>query len=230
MNHATRSVFVVFAAVSAFGLAACDDHRERDVRESEPRETETRDLTHDLGQFSSINLRGAAELKIAVGAPESVKVEGSERTVSRLRTEVRNNTLYIVSKRKGFSWLGDRDDLTLSITLPKLESFQSNGAGNIELTGLNGGEQVVRVAGAHNIEASGELDKLTIELEGAGNIDYGRVAAKNADVTVSGAGHVLVQVSDVLSATMNGVGAIHYEGNPQRVESKLHGIGSISKR
>jgi len=29
---------------------------------------------------------------------------------------------------------------------------------------LNGGEQLVRIAGAHSIEARGQLDKLTVEL------------------------------------------------------------------
>jgi prolipoprotein diacylglyceryltransferase len=118
----------------------------------------------------------------------------------------------------------------LTITTQKLTSLQSSGAGSIEITGLNGGDQTVRIAGAHNLEAHGQLDKLTVELDGAGNVDYGSVTSQEATIVVNGAGHVLVRPTQLLSATVNGIGAIHYKGEPQKVESNLHGIGTIGKQ
>ncbi len=213
-----RSLIAIGCSMLLFTLSACEEH---DALEAESR---------DLGQYSVIDLRGAADIKIAVGQSESLKIEGSDYAVKSLRTEVRDNTLFIEAKKTGWGWFRDSGELRLSITLPALESLRLSGASNIRVSGLHGGAQIVRAAGAHNIEATGQLDKLTVELDGAGNIDYGKVASQDAKVTVNGAGHVLVRVSQLLSATVNGVGAIQYEGDPQKVESNLHGIGSISRK
>jgi hypothetical protein len=175
-------------------------------------------------------LRGAAELDILVGKSPSIKIEGTEYAVKNLHTEVHDNMLSIEAKKAGWAWFGDRDELKLTITTPKLTTLQSSGAGNIEVRGLDGGDQTVRIAGAHNVQARGKLDKLVVELDGAGNVDYGSVTTGEAIVTVNGAGHVVVRPTELLSATVNGVGAVHYKGEPQKVESNIHGIGSISRQ
>jgi hypothetical protein len=218
MNNSIRCLLASACAIVVLSSAGCERH--------ESLEAESR----DLGDYTAIDLRGAAEIKISVGQPSSLKIEGSDYAVKGLRTEVRDNTLYIEAKKTGWAWFGDGDELRLTISMQKLLSLSSSGAGSIKMSGLNGGDQIVRIAGAHNLEASGQLDKLTIELDGAGNVDYGKVTTQDANVTVNGAGHVLVRTTQFLSATMNGVGAIQYEGNPQKVESSIHGVGSISRR
>src|SRR5215831_11446613 len=198
MNN-SRFLLAVSVAALLFGLSACD---------REPIEASSR----DLGSFETIELRGAAQLNITVGQAPSLKIEGTEYAVKNLRTEVADNRLSIEAKKSGWAWFGDRDELKLTITTPKLTGIESNGAGNIEVEGLTGGEQTVRISGAHNMEAHGQLDKLTVELDGAGNVDYSAVKTQEAKVTVNGAGHVVVQPTQLLNATVNGVGAIHYKG------------------
>jgi hypothetical protein len=217
MKNGIRSLSAVFGIITAIGFAGCD---------REPLEAESR----DIGSFEAIELRGAAELNIVVGQPAAIKIEGTEYAVKGLRTEVHDNTLSIEAKKSGWAWFGDRDELKLTISTPKLTTLQSSGAGNIEVKGLDGGDQTVRIAGAHNVEAHGKLDKLVVELDGAGNVDYGSVTSTEAKVTVNGAGHVLVRPTELLSATVNGVGAVHYKGEPQKVESNIHGIGTISRQ
>jgi len=58
---------------------------------------------------------------------------------------------------------------------------------------LNGGGTIGAHRRAHSIEARGQLDKLTVELDGAGNVDYSKVTTQDAKVTVNGAGHVVVK-------------------------------------
>jgi hypothetical protein len=217
MNASIRSLALACVVASSFSLSACD---------REPLEAASR----DLGTFEAIDLRGAADVSIVVGEPSSVKIEGTEYAVKNLHTEVSNDTLSIEAKKTGWAWFGDRDELHLTITMPKLKTLDSSGAGNIKVSNLNGGDQVVHIAGAHNIVGQGQLDKLTVELDGAGNVDYGNVVSQEATVTVNGAGHVVVKPTQLLSATVNGVGAIHYKGEPQKVESSIHGIGSISRQ
>src|SRR5262245_45942997 len=107
MNTTFRVMFGVCAAAVTLQFSACDSERESSYREgSSATDIESR----DLGKYSAIDLRGAAELNIEVGPAESLKIEGSNFSLKNLRTEVRDNTLYINSKKSGWAWFGDDDD------------------------------------------------------------------------------------------------------------------------
>jgi hypothetical protein len=215
--HLTHRVSFIICVGAGIALAAgCN---------REPLEAESR----DLGSFESVNLHGAASIHILVGESATLKIEGTEYAVKKLRTEVSDGTLTLHAQKSGWAWFGDRDELKLTIGMPKLTHLDSNGAGSIVISHLNGGDQTVRIAGAHNIVADGQLDSVRIELDGAGNVDYGKVTAKSAEVTVNGAGHVLVKSTERLKGTVNGVGAIQYRGDPQKVESEIHGIGTVGR-
>ncbi|MBC7984681.1 MAG: DUF2807 domain-containing protein [Candidatus Obscuribacterales bacterium] len=212
------SVTLIALAAAAMLVAGC---------ERSPRmEVESR----DLGNFEAIDFHGAAEVKITVGEPAALSIEGSQRALKAIDTSVRDNVLYLRAEKSGWSFIGDQQKLKLSISMPKLTSFDSSGAGSVRITGLAGGEHLVRVAGAHNIEAEGTLDNLQIKLDGAGNIDYGKVVTQNAKVTVNGAGNVEVHPIVLLDARVNGVGAVHFVGEPQKVESAIHGLGAIKRK
>jgi len=201
------------------------EHRREAASESKSYVAETRDIE----SFESIELRGAAELDINVGPAASVNLNGSERTLKQVETRVSGDKLIInVSKSRG--WFGDGGHLKVSITTPKLTKLESNGAGDIEIHGLNGGEQTLELAGAHNVKAYGHVDELKIELSGAGNVDYRNVVAAKARVKVNGAGNVEVHATESLRAEVNGVGAVRYSGDPAKVESELHGLGAITRR
>jgi hypothetical protein len=175
--------------------------------------------------FDRIRLRGAATLKITVGGPPTVQVSGSARRIKDV--EVRGETLVInVSKSKG--WFEDNEHLKVTVTVPELKEIESDGAGEIDITGLNGGEQKLDLAGAHDVKAQGRLDKLEIKVSGAGNIDYTQVAAVDVEVQVRGAGNVEVNATESLDAEVNGVGAVRYTGKPKRVQSELRGFGTIA--
>ena len=184
----------------------------------------------DLGRFDAVDFHGAAELNIVVGQPSEFSVSGGERAVKQLETSVRGNTLYLRAQKSGWSWFGDQRKLVLNIHTPSLISFVSNGAGDVHISGLAGGEHTVRIAGAHNVEAEGTLDSLTIELDGAGNIDYGKVKTREVNVRVNGAGNVEVDPTVSLDAQVNGVGAVQYRDEPQRVTSSIHGLGTIQRK
>jgi len=202
---------------------------EREERREERTSSESVAQKRDVEDFHSIELRGAAELNITVGPAASLNLDASERTLKYVETRVKGDTLVIdVTKSRG--WFSENGRLKITVTVPTLESLESNGAGDIEITGLNGGEQKLELAGAHNVKAEGRLDKLTLKLSGAGNANYRNVIVGDARVTVNGAGNVEVHATESLRAEVNGVGAVTYSGNPQKVESELHGLGSISRR
>jgi len=173
-------------------------------------------------------MRGAAEVIINVGPPASLNLDADERTMKYVETRVKGDRLYIdVSKKH--SWFSNQSRLKITVTLPMLKSLESDGAGDIEITGLNGGDQELDLSGAHNVKAEGHLDKLRLKLSGAGNVNYKKVVIADARVTVNGAGNVELHTTDSLRAEVNGVGAVTYSGDPDKVESQLHGLGSIGR-
>ncbi|HET9445172.1 MAG TPA: DUF2807 domain-containing protein, partial [Steroidobacteraceae bacterium] len=84
--------------------------------------------------------------------------------------------------------------------------------------------------GAAHILAEGRLDELTVRMSGAGHGDFSRLVADETKVVVEGVGSVIVHPKDTLDATMNGVGAILYTGNPREVNTRMNGLGTIARR
>jgi hypothetical protein len=216
---------VSIAAVLA--LTACgDSDHESGHEEGGAVRTETR----PLGAFDSISMLGAARLDITVGPAQSVVVEGRERSVGRVTTEVRDNTLYIETRRKDWFVSSGSRRLTLKIAVPRLAALRLEGGNDVRLTGFDGGSSSINATGAAHIEADGRLDKLNVHMSGAGHADLSRLSANVANVTVDGVGSVIVHPQESLDATMNGVGAILYTGNPRRVNTRMNGLGTIGQR
>ena len=218
----TDRTFAFALATTCLLLAACDDRH----FDQGPMRTESR----EVGTFHAIDMDGDGKLQIDVGSPASVTIEGKESVVAALKTEVRGDTLHISSKRKDWMFFGGAQRLTLRITVPHLASLKLDGGNDVRLSGFNGGESSIKVQGAAHVEADGTLEELTVYMAGAGHADFSKLVANDAKVTVDGVGSVFVNSKDSLNATMNGVGAILYTGNPHVVNTSMNGLGRISQR
>jgi hypothetical protein len=224
--RAERAAGVLLIVASAMALNACNDRDDRRSSWGGQGRSETR----KVDSFDSIDMRGAARLEITVGQPESLVVEGRASSIERVETEVRNDTLYIESKPRDWFMSNNRRRITVKITVPELESLEVEGGNDVRLTGFAGGETKIRAAGAAHILADGYLDELTIRMAGAGHGDFSRLIADEAKVIVEGVGSVIVHPKETLDATMNGVGAILYTGNPREVNTRMNGLGTIARR
>jgi hypothetical protein len=221
----TTHIYVGLTVIGAFLLAGCDG-RHRGQSDAGPVRAETR----EVGAFDSVDMTGAARLEITIGPKESLVVEARDAALKRLETEVHGNTLRVRTKRaRDWVWGGDRPRLTVRITLPKLDSLEVSGGNDVHLMGFAGGKSRIKVEGATNLHAGGQLDELTISMAGAGHADLSDLVANNAYVTVAGVGSVFVHPRDSLEATMNGVGAILYTGSPREVNTHMNGLGTIGR-
>ena len=209
------------ALLALGGLVGCGDH---DIDRG-PTVSESRDVS----DFDSIAVRGSARLIVKVGEEPSLSVQGPERAVKDLTTEVDGDTLVIRSSRKEWSFGRNGSRLTVNVTVPKLEELRLEGSNDVRLDGFNGGSSNIDIEGAANLEAKGQLDDLTVHMSGAGRANLRELQAANAKVTVDGVGSVHVNSTETLEATMNGVGAILYSGTPREVNTSMNGVGTISK-
>jgi hypothetical protein len=72
----------------------------------------------------------------------------------------------------------------------------------------------------------GTTDALELQCDGGSSADLKDLAVQNAQVSVSGAGHVVVDVRKSLSAEASGAGSVEYRGTPQ-VHPVTSGAGRI---
>jgi hypothetical protein len=177
--------------------------------------------------FHSIDLRGAATLRVQVGPAVSVTATGSPAALARLGTRVENGKL-VIAHEHGWSLFGGNANVELQIALPELHALAVNGAGEVTIHGVHGAALALVVQGAGNVEATGDAVSLNARINGAGNMDLSQLLVGDATVSVNGAGNLQTHVTGSLEASVNGVGSITYAGQPQHLDSHVNGIGSIS--
>ena len=215
--------------------------------------SETAVAEQDLAPFRRIDVAGAAEVILQKGATEHMSVETPARGV-RIRAEVQGSTLSISAhdSRRWWSSIfghGGGRAPRITITYRTLEAMSLAGAVKVSATALespefrlaaNGGSSVridglktsllrVSGAGALKAELAGEATEQRISISGAGEYDAQRLASRDATVSVSGVGHVIVRVEKTLSASISGAGNVEYYGNPE-VKEHVSGVGRVKRR
>ena len=86
---------------------------------------------------------------------------------------------------------------------------------------------MLNLPGSGNINVSGNARRVTISLNGSGNIQCSELEAQTADVSLNGSGDVTVYASQHLGVTIRGSGSVHYCGNPSEVNQSVLGSGSV---
>ena len=180
-------------------ILSCD----RAVTGSGERTTEERSIK----DFSEVEIRGAAEVKIISGTDYGVSVTSYENIVSLISTSVNKDKL-VISTTENINL--SNSDISITVTTPTLESVTLSGAGNVVIKSFR-------------------QSKIKLNLQGAGNVQFSESEYDTVYASLSGAGNMSLNVKNYLDATLKGVGQIEYVGDPV-VKSKISGIGSVSKK
>jgi hypothetical protein len=179
--------------------------------------------TRTVAPFDRIELHGRTSLTVRTGARRTLSLRGGERVLDSLETTVRDGTLVFDPQDEG---LNDDHDVDVTITVPRLRAVEADGAGSIRLVNLDTDALELRNNGASDFTASGRVGTLSAIVEGAGELDLGDLAARDATVRIDGVGDAEVTVWGELDAIITGVGDIEYRGNPT-VRSDDEGVGEV---
>lgn len=198
-----------------------------------------------LGVFTKIEMNGGATVILVQGNEHSIKVEGTQRIVDQLRTEVKDGVLVIDYRdRKLFKLWAENP--TLTITFKDLSDFRLDGgaelkADNLDLENLkfkiSGGASVrlnnlvvntlnMRMAGGGDIRVSGVAENLTVDVSGGTNFKAGDLKCANVSVKIAGAANVVVWATDTLNLDLAGAYSVSYWGSPKITQS-IGGIGQV---
>src|SRR5665648_1046482 len=183
-------------------------------------DTDTR--TYNVQPFTKIYLEGGFKVILEQGIQSGLRIKTDE-----------DNFKY--------------DELILYITFKDLEKLEIEGGISLETKGyvdlndfylhVEGGASIemnmkarkVKVIGEGGVkfEFDGIADELDASISGAGHLDAIDLKTKRCDIKIEGVGAGSVYATEILNATISGVGKIRYKGDPQ-VYKNIEGIGLVS--
>ncbi len=210
----------------------------------------------EIKDVRRILLKDYGHLFISQGDEESLRIEGEPDVMSTVKTIIRDGELVLdidagwfdktwgavtsaVEGRvlKYYLMVKNLDGIfvqgaaSVKMTGLKTESLYITlkGAGEVVLSGLEVGLLDVNLPGAGRIALSGKTDRLNVSMKGAGSFDGPQLESREARVILRGVGKATVWATAQLDATVEGIGAIDYYGNPV-VRQNVSGLGKVNAR
>jgi Putative auto-transporter adhesin, head GIN domain len=209
--------------------------------------------TRVLTGFSRIDVYGAAEVRLRQGTTEGATIEAPARLLPRIRTEVRDRTLFIdvAQERQWSDWMHWSGPWKTRVTVDfiKLDRLESAGAVKLAADSLRAdelrldfsGASSVRIgnlqastlrldgSGATKVDLAGKVGTQVVDLSGAGLYSATSLESDRAEVHVSGAGKAYVNAKTSLAVEISGAGVVEYVGNP-KLEQDISGVGKVRRR
>lgn len=212
----------------AAALTSCDFTSVRvrgpgeQVEGSGTRKTERR----EVAGFDRLLVEGAYRVEVTAGSGPSVEIEADDNLLPLIRADVEGGRLRVHSERG----MKTKSLPVLRVSVPDLREIELPGASDFTLAGLRNESLKVGVPGASKFHAEGETGRLEVNLSGAGFVDAEGLRARHVKASCSGAGSISVHASESLDASVSGIGAINYTGNPETVKQNVSGLGKVNRK
>lgn len=201
--------------------------------------------------FTQLTFDAAGELFIEQGDACTLRIEGDQDLIDKVKTETADETLSITFQSdengvKKLKWIGKESKVQYFVTVISLNGLTLSGVGNIHAENLSGGslsllhsgegrlilkgleyqELQISLEGLGEILLDGKVQSQDVDLSGLGTYNAEDLQTREANVTLSGAGTARVWVEEELNATLTGAGNILYKGQPA-LEKSITGLGTI---
>lgn len=179
--------------------------------------------TLTLHPFDTIEINLPINVNIQVGENSFCVITADDNILPLLITDVDNDILTIDSKKDFVTY----QKLSISITTQHLSKVVVNGSGDVNISGVKDNKLNLETNGTGNIIATGQVNNLNVQLNGAGDMKLYDLKALAAEVSLNGAGTIQIFASDTFSGELIGSGDITIRGNPKILRSNIVGAGDI---
>ncbi|MBE1527350.1 hypothetical protein GGC65_001806 [Sphingopyxis sp. OAS728] len=147
---------------------------------------------YGLTSFEAIDVSADVTVEVVTRAPVSAVASGPQEALDRLSVEADNGRL-VISQRQfagDEKRRGPRGPVVVRVNAANLNSATLAGAGSLQIDKLKGQRAMVGLRGPGRLTV-GQIgaDRLSVAMVGNGTMTLGG-AAKNAQITLSGAGAV----------------------------------------
>jgi hypothetical protein len=179
----------------------------------------------ELPGFSSVDLAGSNNVTIQVGPKQSVLVRADDNLLRLVTTQVHAGTL-VIGNTGNFT---AKSPMSVEITVPSLETLTLSGSGTLAADDVQMQRLTVTLSGSGVVRASGTATRLDVSVDGSGDVQLGRLVARDVHAVVNTSGRIVVNATNSLDASVRGSGAILYRGNPPHVTKSVTGNGAITR-
>lgn len=178
-----------------------------------------------VAEFSKVVVSGGYQLKWSSGKA-GLNLSTDQNLLPLIKTVVNGKTLKISSQED----LAPTKSITVILSSASLADVQLTGGNSFKASQLSGSELKLESTGASDITVDGSVTKLDAHLIGASKLNAKSLQTQTATLSLVGASHADVAVTDSLKVSVTGAGSLTYSGNPKSVEKNITGAGSIRKR
>ncbi len=197
-----------------------------------------------LETFTGIGIGVHADVYYTPGNTHEIRIEGEDRDVEDLITEVEDGFLKIKYK----DWRIKRSKLTIHVTSKELEAVKMSGSGlfesqkaiaceemDIAISGsgdivfgkLSAEEVDVKISGSGDVHLeSGNAEELDLKISGSGMLKAESFEVSEFSASISGSGGARITAKEELEVRISGSGSVYYHGNPS-VNSSSSGSGKV---
>ena len=182
-----------------------------------------------LGPFHAVSFSGisgpgaTADLVLEQTGSSSLTITAEDNIQPFLVSEVVDGwlTLGVVPNTN----LGRVQRIEFRLTVAALDELAVTGAANVDATRIDTDRLDVVVNGATTVAIAGRADQQDITIRGASTYDAAALESRTVTVDATGASHVVVRVSEALTARALGASSVVYIGNPS-----VHADGSVHQQ
>jgi Putative auto-transporter adhesin, head GIN domain len=217
MNSKTRLILVALGSAlvsagcfsGAYALATSND--------SGSSEIVSRELPWD--DSTSLNL-GVRSVVRYVQAPGSGKVvaRGPHRSVSTLvvdNGDIRDELLH------------SGTTLELVVTAPAISSFHLNGGSRLSIEGYDQQSLFVSTEGKAQVDATGRVENVTVNMKGSGTINLARLSTGNAAVDIGGMSTLVLAPINGANLKVRNYASAVLLSRPKELKSSLEDSGRV---
>ncbi|GLQ57367.1 head GIN domain-containing protein [Devosia nitrariae] len=217
---------------------------------------ETRE--YDLPAFHAIDIATGLNAVVTVGGEQSVSVE-SERSepFDKLELDVENGTLRARFEADFFDFImsggllgllvNGRPDVTVHITMPKLDRIEASSGADVAASGMSGdtlkanassgadidladvtvGSFSASVSSGASFAAAGSCETVDADVSSGGDLDLADLVCKSVTANASSGGDMDVHALESIRANASSGGDIGISGNPAQTDFNSSSGGDI---
>lgn len=239
----TSAKLILFALLSVSTLADATESRHNKPFHAVRQDQQVRN-------FNGVAIGGSIKAIIKIGSEESIRFEGDQEAISKLKVEVKDGILSVKPDNKWNDWgkkFGNTK-IVAYITAKRINSLTMGGSGSIEMespvnttelsTTIGGSGSITAkvslkkltsvIGGSGNIQIEGKTDEFNVTIGGSGSVKGKELSAEKVTARISGSGTVYVTANKNINAVISGSGTVHYSGNAS-VEKTVVGSGGVRK-
>jgi len=183
-------------------------------------------VTRKIDNFTVLISKVSTDVQVRLGRPAKLTIKGDDNMIPLIKTEINGGVLQI----SALSSYMTANPLLIIIDIPQIESVRLDGSGEIRLSGVDNKTLSLALQGSGDIQASGRVTALDVEMNGAGDVDLSELMTVNSKVSIAGAGDADINVTGELDVLIEGSGDVTYSGSPKKIRRNITGSGEVVAR